>query len=126
MEFIGIVCWTSILKAALNILSKWECSDDQIVNILGLQESALNQFNNESKELELTEEQKVRISYLLNIHDSLRTVFSNPENVYGFMNMNNKNSFFNGVKPISLIDTGSFDNLESVHKRLDTMKHGNY
>tara|TARA_R110000803_G_scaffold90248_1_gene157550 strand:- start:5671 stop:5877 length:207 start_codon:yes stop_codon:yes gene_type:complete len=31
-----------------------------------------------------------------NIHQSLKEVFSNPENVYGFMNMQNSNPYFNG------------------------------
>lgn len=35
----------------------------------------------------------------LNIHAALRLAFDNPENVYGFPSMENRNEFFNGHAP---------------------------
>jgi len=39
----------------------------------------------------LSQDQLTRASYVLNIHAALRTVFENPENLYGFMAMPNNN-----------------------------------
>ena len=44
-----------------------------------------------------------RASYLLNIHAQLRTLFSNPKNIYGFMKMNNNDPLFSGSTPLGLI-----------------------
>lgn len=48
--------------------------------------------------MSLDDDQLARISLVLNIHASLRTIFDNPDNVYGFPSMNNHNPFFDGVR----------------------------
>ena len=63
-----------------------------------------------------------RLSYLLNIHATLRTVFSNPENVYGYMSMPNDNAYFDGRSPINVLESGSFANLYEVFRRIDALK----
>ena len=53
-------------------------------------------------------------------------VFTNPDNVYGFMKMVNNNPYFNGRTPLSLIATGQFGALYEVAKRVDSMRSGQW
>ncbi len=113
------------IRAAMNILEKWGCSTEQQQNILQLSRAALYKYRQkETKTASLTHDQLTRISYLLNMHSALRIVFSNPENVYGFMTMENHNAYFNGATPLSLIEGGEFGNLHEVAKRVDVLRGG--
>ncbi|GAA5135444.1 MbcA/ParS/Xre antitoxin family protein [Thalassotalea piscium] len=112
------------LKAVLNIFKKWECSNEQIQKILSVSRAALHNYKHNPEKAKLTADQLERISYILNIHATLRTVFSNPENQYGFMKMPNNNPYFNGKTPLALIATGKFGILYEVFKRIDTMRGG--
>lgn len=109
-------------RLANNILQKWGCTIDEKQAILGLTHTSYLHFQQNNDSVALSNEQLDRISYLANIHQSLRVIFSNKENVYGFMNMKNNNSFFNGNSPLSLISSGSIDTLHEVFKRIDAMR----
>lgn len=110
-------------KLGLNIIEKWGCSELQKQTILGVSKGTFAQYHSEPTNIELTGDQLERISYLANIHSSLRLIFSNPKNVYGFMNMENNNPYFNGRSPLSLICSGNFGILYEVYKRIDSMKN---
>jgi uncharacterized protein (DUF2384 family) len=112
-------------KLGSNILEKWQCSASEKQAILGLTKSSYYRFqNNESATL--SHDQLERISYIANIHQALKMVFSNPDNVYGFMTMKNENPYFNGNSPLSLISTGNFGTLYEVFKRIDAMRNGQW
>lgn len=112
-------------KLGSNILEKWRCSASDKQAILGLTKSSYYRFqNNESATL--SNDQLERISYIANIHQALKMVFSNPDNVYGFMAMRNDNPYFNGNSPLSLISTGKFGTLYEVFKRIDAMRNGQW
>ena len=112
-------------KLGSNILEKWRCSASDKQAILGLTKSSYYRFqNNESATL--SNDQLERISYIANIHQALKMVFSNPDNVYGFMAMKNDNPYFNGNSPLSLISTGKFGTLYEVFKRIDAMRNGQW
>ncbi|GEM78745.1 DUF2384 domain-containing protein [Vibrio superstes] len=98
------------LKAALKTLELWGCSDSQKEVILGGLTGG-----------EVSSEQLVRISYILNIHCCLKTIFKNPQNIYGFMSMKNNNSFFEGRTALNVIESGRVEDLERVAKHLDGM-----
>lgn len=112
------------LKAAFTILDKWGANAEQQQNILQLAKATYYKHR-AGGEPKLTSDQLTRISYLLNIHSALRTVFENPTNIYGFMAMPNKNAYFNGAAPLSLIGAnGDFGTLYEVAKRVDMMRGG--
>ncbi|KXF83524.1 hypothetical protein [Enterovibrio coralii] len=67
-------------KVARNILSNWYCSAEDIELILMLNQTFITRLE--------------CISYILNIHASLRTMFDNPANQSGFMSMVNNDAFF--------------------------------
>ncbi len=112
------------LKVALNILDKWQSKEEQKQAILGMSRSTYYKCKANPKSARLSQDQVERISYILNIHQALRIVFSNPENVYGFMTMVNHNPYFEGQTPLALIATGRFGTLYEVFKRIDAMRGG--
>lgn len=112
-------------KLGSNILEKWQCSASDKQAILGLTKSSYYRFqNNESATL--SSDQLERISYIANIHQALKMLFSNPDNIYGFMAMKNNNPYFNGNSPLALISTGKFGTLYEVFKRIDAMRNGQW
>lgn len=110
------------VRTAMKIMDKWGCSPEQQQNILQLPKATFYKYKGDANKASLSKDQLTRISYLLNIHAALRIVFSNPENVYGFMKMSNHNSFFNGSSPLSLIEDGDFGRLYEVAKRVDVLR----
>ncbi|WP_076542454.1 hypothetical protein [Shewanella sp. UCD-KL21] len=99
------------LKVVLKILGKWGCNENQISVLLCFKNkddmSAANQND-------FTQDQVKRISYILNIHSELNQTFSNPDNIYGFMTMENQHSLFKGQTPLSLLLEGEHADFEAV------------
>lgn len=85
---------------AMRILEKWNCNQQQFQTLLMLPE---NYNDIDLEKMCFSQDQVERVSYILNIHAGLSTLFSNPENIYGFMNMVNYNEPFNGTKPIDIL-----------------------
>lgn len=106
------------LKAVLNILEKWGCSAEQSMAILRLPKAT---FYKPSR-ARLDRDQLTRLSYLLNMHQTLRIVLENPENVYGFMNKQNHNPYFHGHTPLEVIESGDLAALHETHKRIETLQ----
>ena len=103
-----------IFRTCNNIFDKWGISSNQKNSILGMTEADFTAYQSDSESSPLTNEQIERLSYILNIHFELKMIFSNPENIYGCMNMNNNNPNFKGKTPISLIETGDLIALQNV------------
>ncbi|RPF13344.1 hypothetical protein [Vibrio crassostreae] len=93
------------LKSAETLLLKWGATHEQIPVILPTEEDNL----------------EVRISHILNIHATLRTIFSNEANVYGFMCHANNNTFFNGRSPIRIIASGRLSDLQEVREKIESL-----
>lgn len=114
------------LSTAANILGKWGVSKKGAATILRIPKSTYYKYLKSPESAKLDDDQLRRISYILNIHASLRIIFENPENVYGFMSKPNHNAYFNGSSPLSLIGTGDFGALYEVHKRVDSLRGGGW
>lgn len=103
------------------ILDKWGCSLEQKSAILGIAAASFTDYQHNSESNLFTNEHQERLSHILNIHFSLKTMFSNSENVYGFMTMENNNPYFNGNTPLSLIEKGDLAALNEVSLRLNNI-----
>jgi hypothetical protein len=108
-------------QTADKILASWGSSAQQSQNILQLSKSSYHKFKANPDTTKLNDDQFERISCLLNIHQSLRTVFSNPANVSGFMRLENNNDYFAGRSPLEVISSGRFGDLYEVAKRIDAV-----
>ena len=107
-----------ILRTALRVLEKWKATTEQASNVLRVSRSSISRAH-QGKCVELDRDQLERASIVLNCHASLRLVFDNPENVYGFMGLENQNEFFNGRKPLEIMAQGDLLSLLETYKRID-------
>lgn len=111
-------------KAVDKILSLWGCSTMQSQNILKVSKSNYHKFKCHPETTKLSDDQLERVSHLLNIHQSLHVLFSNPANVNGFMSLKNNNDFFAGRTPIEIISSGRFGDLYEVSRRISVLTNG--
>jgi len=113
------------LVVAINILDKWGCSNDVSQLVLGISDPVYSRIKQELLDtITLNREQLERVALVASIHASLRLLFHNPENVYGFMAMENNDEIFKGKSPLDIISTGELVDLQSVQAHVDGMKGG--
>lgn len=112
------------LRAAVGILEKWSATSDQACRILRISRSTYTRARQGDPEwsVALDSDQMQRISFVLNIHATLRLVFDNPENVYGFTSMANDNEFFNGRSPLDVMSQGDMISLYETFRRIDVLR----
>lgn len=112
------------LRAALTILDKWKASCEQACQILRISRSTYTRAKQRDSEwaVGLDLDQMQRISLVLNIHAALRLVFDNPDNVYGFPSMENRNEFFNGRAPLDVMAQGDMISLYETFRRIDALR----
>jgi hypothetical protein len=114
------------LKVALNILQKWNCTDAEKLALLGVKRSTLHKYQDDPLSARVTADLTERVSYLLNIHQALRILFSNPENVYGFVRLPNNSAPFNGLSPMQYMQSGRCAALYEVFRHLDGLRGGQW
>lgn len=112
------------LRTALRVLDKWQASSDQACRILRISRSTYTRARQDDSQwsVALDLDQTLRISFVLNIHATLRTLFDNPDNVYGFPTMENHNEFFNGRKPLEVMAQGDMISLYETFRRIDALR----
>ncbi|EMB2825386.1 hypothetical protein U8047_006456 [Pseudomonas aeruginosa] len=109
-----------VLRTALNILELWKATPQQACSILRVTHSRISRIR-QGKGVKLDRDQLERASIVLNCHTSLRLIFENLENVYGFVSMENHNDFFNGRKPLEVMAQGDLLSLFETYKRIDAL-----
>ena len=114
------------LKVVLNILNKWQCSEAEKQALLGIKRSTLHKYQDDPQSARVTHDLSERVSYLLNIHHALRLLFSNPENVYGFVRLENQNPPFNGLTPLHFMQSGRCAALYEVFRHVDGLRGGQW
>ena len=111
------------LRTAIKIMENWNASHEQIARILRVSASTIARAKaSRQHAFNLDADQLDRISYVLNIHASLRLLFENQENVRGFMAMPNHNHFFNGRAPLNIMAEGSFANVYETFRHIDGLR----
>ncbi|HDS1738029.1 MULTISPECIES: antitoxin Xre-like helix-turn-helix domain-containing protein [Pseudomonas] len=110
------------LRTAINIMEKWQANSKQIENVLRISRSTYARAKDHQRAVSLDSDQMARISLVLNMHAALRTVFDNPDNVYGFVSMKNNNDFFDGQSPLEVMAQGSFIQLYETFRRIDVLR----
>lgn len=114
------------LRAALRLLDHWQCSEKEKTALLGVGRSTLHKYQSRPESARIGNDLLERLSYLLNIHQALRTLFGNRENVYGFVRLPNHNPFFNGASPMDVMSTGRVASLYEVNRQLDGLRGGQW
>lgn len=111
---------SEVQAALIKLFMNWELSSAEVMQILMLGDIKSYRLFTGGDTFIFTDDQLMAASYLLNIHAGLRTLFSKPENVYGFVRMNNWNKPFNGQKPIEFICSES-DGLRKTCEAINAM-----
>jgi len=116
------------LRAAVGVLEKWNASSDQACRILRISRSTYTRARQRDQDwaVALDADQMQRISFVLNIHATLRLIFDNPQNVYGFVAMANDNEFFNGRSPLEIMAQGDMISLYETFRRIDALRGGQW
>jgi hypothetical protein len=114
------------LRAVLRLLEHWQCNEREKMALLGVGRSTLHKYQGRPESARVSNDLLERLSYLLNIHQALRTLFGNRENVYGFVRLANNNPFFNGASPMEVMTSGRVANLYEVHRQLDGLRGGQW
>ena len=114
------------LRAVLRLLDHWQCSEKEKTALLGVGRSTLHKYQSRPDSARISNDLLERLSYLLNIHQALRTLFGNRENVYGFVRLPNHNPFFNGASPMEVMANGRVASLYEVHRQLDGLRGGQW
>lgn len=110
------------LKAFFTLADHWRLNAEQARILLG-QPSERTLYNwKTGKGGHPSHDTMSRIGYLLGIHSALRTLFSNPENVYGWVNR--KNDDFSGQTPLQRMLGGDLTDLAYVRQYLDALRGG--
>tara|TARA_R110001599_G_scaffold263053_3_gene463657 strand:- start:873 stop:1244 length:372 start_codon:yes stop_codon:yes gene_type:complete len=104
------------------ILNKWNCTDKDKSILLGydsLDAYLIMQSNTEA--YEFSENQILRISYILNIYRSLNTLFSQSESSDNWVNKPNNAYLFKGKPAIEVMKGGELNDLAVVANYLHSI-----
>jgi len=111
------------LRAAMRILDGWNATTEQACRILRISpETRQKVFRDSNASVRLDLDQQQRISLVLNIHASLRSVFANQENVQGFPSLENANDFFEGRSPLEVMAQGDMISLYETYRRIENLQ----
>ncbi|MEH6389207.1 MULTISPECIES: antitoxin Xre-like helix-turn-helix domain-containing protein [Pseudomonas] len=112
------------LRTAVTILDKWGATGEQGEAILRVSHSTYARAKRKDglQSISLDRDQLTRLSFVLNIHAALRTIFDNPDNLYGFMRMPNDNGFFFGRSPLEVMGSGDMVAVYETFKRIDVLR----
>lgn len=113
------------LPVVFRILDKWQCSTDEQLTLLGISSrSTLNKYKESSGGIRLGIDLQERMSYILNIHKSLRVLFSLDESIYGWVRKPNSHPFFAGRSAMDVMQGGRVADLYEVANRLHAWRGG--
>lgn len=110
------------LKAFFVLADYWKLSKEQALILLG-RPSERTYYHWKAGQVAVPSHDTMsRIGFLLGIHRALRTLFSNSENVYGWINRENED--FGGQSPLQRMLGGEITDLAYVRQYLDSLRGG--
>jgi len=111
---------------ALNILDEWKCSVAEKMVLLGFtSRSTFNYAVKDAKRFQgYSPDLLERMSYIFNIHKSLRILYSQPESQYGWVRKPNSEPFFAGRSAMEVMLNGRVIDLWQVATRLHAWRGG--
>ena len=111
---------------ALEILGKWKCSVNEKMVLLGF--TSRSTFNYAAKDPDRFQgygpDLLERMSYIINIHKSLRILYSLEDSQYGWVRKLNSEPFFAGRSAMEVMMNGRMIDLWQVASRLHAWRGG--
>ncbi|WP_346205796.1 antitoxin Xre-like helix-turn-helix domain-containing protein [Aeromonas salmonicida] len=121
----GAIDPSKVLPVVFRILDKWQCNTDEQLTLLGISSrSTLNKYKESNGGIRLSVDMQERMSYLLNIHKSLRVLFSADDSIYGWVRKSNSHPFFAGRSAMEIMKGGRVADLYEVATRLHAWRGG--
>lgn len=121
----GAIDPSKALPVVFRILDKWQCNTDEQLTLLGISSrSTLNKYKESNGGIRLSVDIQERMSYLLNIHKSLRVLFSADDSIYGWVRNPNSHPFFAGRSAMEIMKGGRVADLYEVATRLHAWRGG--
>lgn len=114
------------IPVVFRILQKWQCSEEEKMALLGVPRSSLYKMRSQPEKAKVGRDLADRLSYILNLHSSLRTIFTRPESVYGWIRRPNAHPLFGGRSAMDLLRSGHMEDLIDVYRHLDAARGGNW
>lgn len=113
------------LRVALRILERWGCTPEEKAILLGVGTSTLYKLEApHGRQRPLPRDLMERVSYLLNIHAALRTLFELPESLYGWVRKPSSDPFYAGRSALEIMLQGRVADLYEVARRLGAVRGG--
>ncbi len=112
-----------VLHAFFELMGKWEVSAEQQYILLG--EPNWKDFEKwqTGTVTGLPDDTRFRIGLFLGIHKFLRVLFSNPNNLYGWVSR--ANTDFDGKSPMEVMLQGQLEDIKLIRQYLASRAVGN-
>lgn len=114
------------IPVVFRILDKWQCNEEEKMALLGVPRSSLYRMRSQPDKAKVGRDLADRLSYILNLHGSLRTIFSRPESVYGWVRKANQHPLFGGRSAMDLLSSGHMEDLIDVYRHVDAARGANW
>ena len=114
------------IPVVFRILDRWACSEDEKMALLGVPRSSLYKMRSQPEKTKVGRDLADRLSYILNIHASLRTILGRPESVYDWVRQPNRHPLFGGRTAMDLLKSGHMADLIDVYRHLDAVRGGGW
>lgn len=115
----------AVIPVVLNILDKWQCSEEEKRALLGqLPRSSFYRLQKSPESVRVTVDLADRLAYLLNIHAGLRLILSDPDSVYGWVRRPNNHIWFQGRSAMEIMASGRMEDLIDVFRHIDAARGG--
>ena len=107
----------AMLRAVLNLLAKWDLTDDQASTLLDMPVRTFRRWK-AGQPGRLDRDGKARLSNLLGVHKALRIVFREPERGYRWIKA--PNEAFGGASALEVMLGDELTDLMRVRRYLDS------
>ena len=113
------------VAAVFKLFDEWKIAADTGMKLLGVSKSTYYAWKG-GEVARLDQGNLERISYLLNIHASLKVLLPDLSLVYSWVNRPNKGTLFGGNPPIERMAAGNVADLFLVAEYLNAARGGDY
>lgn len=112
--------YQNVAKVLTKILTNWGVSAEDSANLMGLSSDELTSLLNEGSEINQATQE--RMGYLLNIHEQLKNLFGNDENLPIFINTPNQAELFSGQAPLDFMKEHGLNGLKMALESLESAR----
>jgi len=108
----------AILRAIPKLFTRWELTEQQSFELLGVSREKWNRIQAGHCEEPLTDDQSMRAGTLIGIHAALRMIFTKPW-CYNWLLRPNSAAFFGGQPAINVMIAGGLPAIIRVRQYLE-------